>query len=241
MTDETQDSALPEEAQTRKHNFLGLRDTRRAAAHSAAYSRAVGVLRWALPLAVLMVLVALIVLPMIQAKKITAAVAEAVPNLVVEKLNLTGLDAKNQPYSLTAAKALQAENAKNVIDLEMPQGDIALENGAWLAGKAQYGRYDQENKRLWLGGNVELFHDQGYQFTTSEAQVDMSQNTAWGDQPVLIQGAFGEIRGQGFRVLEKGNVVVIKGHAQALLNLQTAKPSDKPSAKSTGSQKASPQ
>jgi lipopolysaccharide export system protein LptC len=236
MVKETPDS--PTRAKERTPHFMGMRDTRRAAAQSLAYSRAVGVLRWALPLAVFLVLVALVVWPMAGAPKITATVAEAIPNLVVENLHLTGLDAKNQPYSLTAAKALQEDNAKNFIDLEKPQGDITLESGSWLAGKAQYGRYDQQNKRLWLGGDVELFHDQGYQFSTSEAQVDMSKNTAWGEQPVLIQGVFGEIRGEGFRVLDHGNVVVIKGHAKALLNLQPPPPSGKPSDKSTGSEPA---
>jgi len=204
------------------------RDTRSAVAQSFVYSRVVGVLRWALPLAVLLGLVMLVVWPMLGAKKMKTIVAEAIPNLVVENLHLTGLDAKNQPYSLTAAKALQAANVKNLIDLEKPQGDITLSSGAWLAGKAQYGRFDQLNKHLWLGGDVQLYHDQGYQFTTSEAQVDLGQNLAWGEQPVLIQGAFGEIRGQGFRVLDEGNVIVIKGHAQARLNLQAAPASDTP-------------
>ena len=217
-----------DEAPERAPSVFRPRDTRRAVAQSFVYSRVVGVLRWALPLAVSLGLVALVAWPMIGAEKMKAVVAEAIPNLVVENLHLMGLDAKNQPYSLTAAKALQAANVKNLIDLEKPQGDITLSSGAWLAGKAQYGRFDQSNKQLWLGGDVQLFHDQGFQFTTNEAQVDLSQNLAWGEQPVLIQGAFGEIRGQGFRVLDEGNVIVIKGHAEARLNLQATPASGTP-------------
>lgn len=209
------------------------RDTRRAMEQSAAYSRTVGLLRWILPLLVLLVLLVLIVWPMLRTQDIAATVTEAIPNLVVENLNLTGLDANNQPYSLTAARALQAADARNLIDLEKPKGDITLNSGAWLAGRADYGRFDQEHKRLWLGGNVQLFHDGGYQFTTNEAQADLGENLAWGDQPVLIQGAFGEIRGQGFRMLDKGKVMVIKGPARATLYLQRPAPSDKPEKKGT--------
>ncbi len=209
-------------------NFIRLRDTRQALARSRFYSRVVGFLRWTLPLAVLVVLVVLVGWPILQTKSLTAIVAEAIPNLVVENLHLTGIDASNQPYSLTAARALQALKSKSLIDLEKPQGEITLNNGAWLAGKAELGRFDQQGQRLWLGGNVQLFHNEGYQFTTSEAQVDMAKNIAWGDKPILIEGSFGEIKGEGFRVLERGNVVVVTGHSRALLNLHSQPSSDKP-------------
>jgi lipopolysaccharide export system protein LptC len=75
---------------------------------------------------------------------------------------------------------------------------------------------------------VQLFHDKGYQFTTDEAQVDINQDDAWGEKPVLIQGGFGEIRGKGFRVLDHGSVVVVGGPAKAILNLRSSGPSDKP-------------
>jgi len=209
-------------------SFVKPRDTSRARARSAAYSRMVGFLRWVLPSLVLLVFAALVLWPMLRFEKITAPIAGHVPNLVVEKLNLTGLDAKNQPYSITAERALQAMGSRNVIELEKPQGDIALDTGSWLTGRAERGRYDQLNKRLWLGGDVRLFHDRGYEFSTGEVNVDMGRNIAWGDLPVLLQGQFGEIRGEGFRVLNRGNVVVITGRASATLDLRGTPVSDKP-------------
>jgi lipopolysaccharide export system protein LptC len=209
--------------------FLKPRDTRRVVARSAAYSRMVGLLRWVLPIGMLLALAALIVLPMIRVDKIVMMAAKNIPNLVVENLHFTGMDASDQPYSLTAVKALKVETAPDLIDLEKPQGEITLNSGAWLSGRAEHGRYDQKTKRLWLGGDVQLFHDQGYEFNSSEAQVNLENNTAWGDKPVLIQGGFGTITGQGFRVLEKGTVVVITGPAHALLNLHQTEGSDKPS------------
>jgi len=209
--------------------FIKPRDTRRVAARSGANSRAVGVLRWVLPLAALLILGILILLPMLRVDKLAMTVAQNIPNLVVENLRLSGMDASNQPYSLTATKALKVATAPDMVDLEKPSGEVTLNSGAWLSGRAQHGRYDQKKQRLWLGGEVQLFHDEGYQFNTSEAQVNLENNTAWGDQPVLIQGGFGEITGQGFRVLEKGTVVIILGKARALLNLRADEASDKPS------------
>ncbi len=210
--------------------YVRPRDTRRAVASSRAYSRRVVALRWALPLIVFMAMAGLVAWPMMNAKKLTTAVAAAAPNLVVENLKLSGLDASDQPYSLTAARAVQEGNSRNLIGLERPQGKITLNSGDGVFGTALYGRYDQQAKLLWLNGDVQIFHDQGYRFTTSAAQVDMGQNTAWGEQPVLIQGDFGEIRGQGFHVREKGKLLIIKGKTSARFNLRALSGSDKPPA-----------
>ena len=196
------------------------RDTALARAHTQRYSRLVGSLRWILPLIVLLGLGALIVWPMIETGHVSAVMVDNVPNLMIEKLNLTGTDTQGQAYALTAERALQAANTRNLVDLEKPKGELALEGGAWVAGHADRGRVDQESKKLWLGGHVELFHDEGYRFSSEEMNVDMPQSTAWGDKPVLVQGPMGTMTGTGFRLLDGGKTVVITGPAQAKLDLQ---------------------
>jgi lipopolysaccharide export system protein LptC len=200
-------------------SFVRFRDTRKAAQHVGLYARWVGRLQRALPVVVGCFLLGLIAWPVVTNHQMAALVTEAAPNLMVENLNFTGLNEENQPYSLTAARAFQAGGAKNLIDLDQPKGEMTLDDGAWLAGRATYGRFDQKGKRLWLGGQVELFHDQGMSFSTDEMQVDLQKNAAWGDQPVVIKGAFGNITGDGFRALEGGEVLVVEGHAKARLNL----------------------
>lgn len=210
-------------------HFIQPRDTKRVRAErSPTYSRFVLLLRVFLPVGALFVLGALIVWPMISSHKIMTSVLKNIPDLVIDNLHLTGLDSQNQPYSLNALKATRPSGSSNIYDLEKPEGEITLKTGAWVAGKAQYGRYDMTTRRLWLGGDVHLFHDKGYQFTTNEAQLDMRENYAWGESPVLIQGFFGEIRGQGFRLLDGGHTMVVKGPAHAVLSLRSSQASDKP-------------
>lgn len=222
-----------------KGRLSGLRprDTREARSRSLAYSRFVGVLRWVLPLLVVCGLAALTIWPIIKERQLATLVIETVPNLMVEHLHLTGRDENNQAYSLTAKRALQAEEPanKNLVDLEKPEAEISLNDGAWLAGHAAYGRLDQATEKLWLGGKVEFFHDQGYSFLSDEAYVDMEKKAAWGEKPVLIQGGFGEIRGSGFRFLDGGNALVVTGPATAKLDLQHLEGSDKPSGKNSTS------
>lgn len=206
--------------QLKSSSRLGPRDISSAAQHSRAYSRIVAIMRWALPLVVFGGLALLVIWPHVKNIGIKALIVPKIPNLMVEKLNLTGVDSKNQPYALTATRALQAGNLKNVIDLEHPKGELTLKDGGWISGGGLQGRYDQTTEKLWIGGDVELFHDKGYRFMSDELFVDIKKNIAWSEKDVLFQGPFGTIRGKAFQALEGGSVVILKGPATARLYLR---------------------
>jgi lipopolysaccharide export system protein LptC len=208
-------------------SFIQPRVTKRTLM-ARAPRRFAALMRIVLPGVALIVFAALVIWPFVNPDRIMAVVMQNIPDLVVKNLHFTGIDANNQPYSLSAAKATRPSGTQNVYDLDGPEGEIALDNGAWLTGKAQHGRFNQDTRSLWLAGHVQLFHDNGYQFTSDEAQVDLKGYNAWGQKPVLIQGSFGEITGQGFRLLDSGGIMVIKGPAKAVLNLQDGQASDKP-------------
>lgn len=208
-------------------SFIQPRDTKRTI-KARRPPKLANFLRVALPAVALVVLFALIVWPVLRPNKIITAAVANIPDLVIQNLHYTGLDSKNQPYSVSALKATRPKGLNNIYDLDKPEGELTMTSGAWIAVKSQYGRYDQDTRKLWLGGDVQLFHDKGYQFTSDEAQVDLNENYAWGEKPVLIQGGFGEIRGQGFRLLDNGHVMIVKGPAHALLSLHSSNGSDKP-------------
>jgi lipopolysaccharide export system protein LptC len=210
-------------------SFIQPRETKRAIrARDGGHTRFIAWLRLGLPIGAGLVLVILMIWPVIRPHLTKAVLLKNIPDLVIRNLHYTGLDTKNEPYSLNAVTAKRPNATTNIYDLEKPEGEITLANGTWLDGKADYGRFDQDTRKLWLGGNVQLFQDKGYQFTSDEVQADLSTNLAWGEKPVLIQGDFGEIRGQGFRFLDSGAIVLVTGPATATLSLRPAAPSDKP-------------
>lgn len=174
-------------------------------------------LRHWLPLAAAMVVLLLFAWPALRPRFKMPDIANNAPNLVIDNVHYTGADDKNQTYSLSAAQATRAlTNAHGLYDLTKPQGDIQLDNGAWIDGKADFGRYDERGKRLWLGGNVEIFHNDGYRFRTEEAQVNLENKAAWGTKGVRIQGSFGAIEGNnGFRLIDDGKTLVVNGPAKA--------------------------
>ena len=181
-----------------------------------------------LPGAAVFLILLLFLWPVVRPNFVMKDIVKNIPDLVIDNLHYTGLDDKNQPYSLLAAHATRPAALHSIYDLTKPEGEITLKSGAWMDGKADFGRYDEINKRLWLGGNVQIFHDKGYQVTTDEMQVNLNTDDAWSDKAVLIQGDFGTIRGVGFRFLDGGHTIVVNGPATAVLSLHGGAGSDKP-------------
>jgi lipopolysaccharide export system protein LptC len=211
-------------------DFIRPRLTKRMErAREGRMARFVRRLRLWLPLLAIIIVLLLFLWPVLLPNFKMLDVAKDVPDLVIDNLHYTGVDDKNQPYSLLAKQATRPSALHGIYDLVKPEGEITLQSGAWMDGKADYGRYDEIGKKLWLGGNVQIFHDKGYQVTTDEAQINLNNNDAWGDKDVLIQGAFGTVRGVGFRFLDSGHTVIVEGPAKAILSLHGSQASDKPS------------
>ena len=78
-----------------------------------------------------------------------------------------------------------------------PKGDITLKDGTWLALSAEAGVYRKKDELLDLEGNVNLFHDGGYEIATSRARIDLAKNSAEGDEPVVGQGPDTELQRRG--------------------------------------------
>lgn len=125
-----------------------------------------------------------------------------------------GTDKSQQPYSITSNVARNSPADRMKIDLEVPKGDIVLNDGTWLMLSADTGVYARTAKTLDLTGGVTLFHDSGYEIRTDSAYVDLDQGTAAGDQPVHGQGPFGDLRAEGFILLDKGKVIHFTGKSK---------------------------
>jgi lipopolysaccharide export system protein LptC len=129
-----------------------------------------------------------------------------------------GLDRENRPYTVIADVGRQSPEKDDLVTLEAPKADMTLSSGAWVALHAMTGLYRGQTQRLDLFGEVSLFHDNGMTFVSDSAEVDLAAGTAEGNEKVNGHGPAGEIESEGFRILDKGNVIVFSGKASALLN-----------------------
>jgi lipopolysaccharide export system protein LptC len=216
--------AAAEPRAARRARALGL-GASRAVLDPAALARrrvVVTVLKRALPAAALAVLALIALWPELSGVDDRVRLAYRLPDgSITDSARLlaprfVGRDQRGRPYELAADTAEQPSGSQTVT-LARPVGDITLEDGAWVALRAETGWYQRERALLDLAGEVTLFHDAGYEIRTSRARIDLAGGRAEGDDPVAAQGPPGTLDGAGFRLEERGAVVIFTGPARMVL------------------------
>jgi lipopolysaccharide export system protein LptC len=127
-----------------------------------------------------------------------------------------GIDEQNRPYTVTATVAAQTD-APDIVDLDRPRADILLTDGSWVLLESRDGRFDKAANRLDLWGDVTLWQDGGNLLVTEAAEIQLQAGSASGDKPVAAQGPFGTLTSEGFRLTDRGQVVIFTGRARAIL------------------------
>jgi lipopolysaccharide export system protein LptC len=197
----------------------------RRAPDAAALARrrlAVTVAKWLLPAGALLLLAAIALWPEIESAEERGRVAfRRVAAVAPEAATVTapryqGVDEQGRPVNVTAERAAQ-RGQSSVFDLAAPRGDMLLADGAWLLGEAERGVFDRAANRLDLAGRVTLWHDGGTVIVTQAARVELGGGAASGETPVAAQGPFGTLTSEGFRIAERGRVVVFTGRSRAVL------------------------
>lgn len=130
-----------------------------------------------------------------------------------------GVDDRSRPFQVTANMGSRVldEQGQETYELEQPKADMSTATGNWVAVTADEGLYIGDSQLLFLEGNVSLFHDNGSEFVTSAATVNLDDQTAAGDVPIVGQGPTGLIEAEGFRLLEGGDRVMFTGKARVTI------------------------
>lgn len=177
---------------------------------SRAYSRFVSLMKVSLPAVALLLVALLAAWPTIQQVNHPQREAD-VGRLEMQSARYFSIDADKQPFSVTADYAEQSADEPGVIILTNPEAEMTETDGSWVVLKGKRGRFNQETNLLVLKDDVVIMQDDGYEFTSDEALVDVKQGLAWGQHDVVGQGPFGEIKAQGFQIIDKGAKVVFTG------------------------------
>jgi len=190
---------------------------RRRAALSPGYSRFVNLAKRIFPAIALALLLLVAAWPRLQdaIERVHFAppqidLREAQDVRMVEA-RYTGLDRQHRPFVITANVARQNPGANDIVALEQPKGDLTTASGGSIRINARTGIYQPQTQLLDLFGDVQLHQDKGNVFRTGSAHIDMANGTAEGREPVEGDGPFGHISGQGFRVLDRGDVIIFTG------------------------------
>jgi lipopolysaccharide export system protein LptC len=190
------------------------------------YGRGARIAKIALPLLALG-LAALVITwsqinPVIQRLQIseTEQAPEEIDTITMENARFAGVDAQDRTFNVTAARAIQSAEDSNRIELQHPRADIALADGAKVAIQSDSGGLQRDTQILDLFGSVTLVHDRGYEFRTTSARVDLGERTATGDAPIEGHGPDGDIRAEGFEVVDGGAGIIFRGRSRAVFQQQ---------------------
>lgn len=125
----------------------------------------------------------------------------------------SGVDRQHRPFTITANVARQNPSANDIVALEQPKGNMTTTSGSAIEITARTGVYQPQAQLLDLFGDVRLLQDKGNEFRTGSAHVDMANGTAEGREPIEGEGPFGHASGQGFRILDRGDVIIFTGQS----------------------------
>lgn len=210
------DSASPAAAERNPKSFAQLSFRRERPRYSPLYGRFVGFAKILLP-TIATALIAVVVVLSTQENRFVIGPAH-IDRTEAEKLRMinarfTGVDSSRRPFAVTAESADQKDPDSPEIALAAPKADILLADGTWVALTATAGNFDRNDQLLELTGNVNLFHDSGYEFRTESAVFDLTAGDATGIDPIEGQGPFGHLRAEGFRIYNRGERVEFTGKA----------------------------
>jgi len=128
--------------------------------------------------------------------------------LVMNNPRFRGSDSSNQPYMVTADRAIQDPNDSKQVTLDKVAADITLNNGGWLSLTANTGVYNNNSRLLTLHGDINVFSDRGYEFHGITAEIDLATGVMASDDKVWGHASLGSIRANGMRVYDKGKAIV---------------------------------
>lgn len=191
--------------------------------HIPAYSRFVSLMKVFLPTLALLLIGLIVVWPYLQSKESRFRIGFSGlmlsgtedPNMVNARYQ--GTDKNSRMYTITADLAKNLLDGTTAVELEMPKADMVLEDGSWLVLTANTGVYTRDAATLNLAGGVNLFHDSGYEFRTSKATINLTEGLAEGNEKVEGQGPFGDLKAEGFRLVDKGKIIKFTGKARMVI------------------------
>jgi lipopolysaccharide export system protein LptC len=190
------------------------------------YSRRVAMMRLALPAAgiFLLLLVAVWprVAPLFDRFRFAAIDLHEARELRMMNPRYAGSDRSGHPFIITAAIGRQVPGRDDVMALDQPRADLKSHNGANVVVTADSGVYQSNTQFLDLLGHVTLTHENGTQIITASARLDAANNAAEGHDPVEGHGPSGDLKAEGFQIIDKGDIVIFMGNSNLLLRGSTS-------------------
>jgi lipopolysaccharide export system protein LptC len=189
-------------AATRDHVELTFRQ--RGPRIGGFYDHFIKLMKDALPIAALLLVLALLILPFMQDREFSfildkRKVAAAGERLRMEAPLYRGSDSQGRAFVLQAARAVQKSSNDPTLVLEKLKATLQMKDGV-AELTADTGSFDLKKERLTVSGIITLKRADGYRFAASDVLVDLNSRTAWSNNGIEGDGPFGHFRAGSFKL-----------------------------------------
>jgi|SRR5579871_215856 len=219
-------AALPRERRFQRRDWSAR--ARTTALESIEYSRFVGVMKRALPIAASILIAVVLIYAFIprQQDRVTMVyerLGRIENDLAMMKPKLTGTDEHGNPFVVTADHAVQDARNPHRARLYNVEADITLDKTQWINASATRGAFDMDAGSLNLTDGISVYSDSGYELHTARGHVDLRRGIFTGLDPVSGQGPLGNLRADRFAIDQKKRMIELYGNVRMTFYVQRAK------------------
>lgn len=193
-------------------------------ARADRHSRRVRLLRWAIPIIVVVSLLVIAAASIFNPFRLLLPGPLSIDGLAVSGTKITmssphlaGFTPDQRPYDLQAKTATQDVTDPNHVDLYQLRAKVQMEDKSHVTMDGLNGRFDTKSQILDLKDNIFLQSSTGYEARLTQAQVDIAKGTVSSDQPVDVKLLNGTLKANRLRITDNGALVVFDAGVSMLL------------------------
>ena len=208
---------------------MGRVDSELAFRSARRHSRAVRILRVAIPLAVVLGFTGIFLITYFNPLRMLAKLPIDVGNLVVsgtkitmEHPRLSGFTGDARAYELSADAAKQDLTKPDLIELRNIRAKVQMQDKSTVEVSATAGIYDSKGETLKLDQNIVLSSSTGYRGRLSEAMINIRKGNVVSERPVEVELLQGTLNANRLEISDSGDLVRFGGGVNMTLMLGDA-------------------
>jgi lipopolysaccharide export system protein LptC len=205
---------------------MGRGESARAFRAARRHSRAVRLLRVAVPAGVAVAAVAIVLVtyfnPLRMLSKLPINIGDLVVSgskITMEKPHLSGFTKDARAYELTADAAAQDMTKPDIVELHNIRAKLQMQDKSTVEMTAVLGIYNSKGEMLKLDRNIELSSSTGYAGHLSEATVDIRKGNVVSEKPVQVKLLQGVLNSNRLEIIDSGDLVRFGGGVTMTLML----------------------
>ena len=187
-------------------------------ARARAHTRLVKILRWVLPLTMMVVIGLLAGMIGVHALKRSAAREEPAKQISMANPHFFGRDNQGRAFTLGARRAARDDQDFQKVILQFPRVTTDVDGAHPSTLTADTGVYREDTRILFLKGHVHADDAKASSFATDTAIVNTRTGTVTGPTAIAGQSSVGAVQSNSFSAYDKGDRVIYKGGVHARLN-----------------------